>query len=127
VSALVLIGIDGIPKQQARFTFALARHAVVDLTQVFHLTPHVPPQDRLSERDLKKLREILKKKGVTLKQGKEADAYLKKLRNLYEPYLQALSTYFLMPFQPFIPTDPIEEAWKRTPWKKLKRKYIQEV
>jgi ion channel len=127
VSALIMVGIDGIPAKQARFTFAVARHAVVDLTQVFHLTPQVPLNERLSDRDLKKLREILKKKNVNLKQGKKADAYLKELRSLYEPYLQVLSLYFFMPFQPFIPPDSIEEAWKRTPWKKLKIKYMQET
>jgi len=34
VTSLVLAGIDGIPKEQAKLTFAMARHAVVDLTQV---------------------------------------------------------------------------------------------
>lgn len=115
VSALILVGIDGIPKRQAQFTFAVARHTVVDLTQVFRLTPHVHAHDRLSERDLKKLREILKKNGVNLKNGKMADTHLKELRSLYEPYLQVLSIYFLMPFQPFIPTTPIEQSWKKAP------------
>lgn len=121
ISTLVLVGIDGVSKQQAQLTFAIALHAVVDLTQVFHLTPHFPPHDRLSAKNLKTLREILKKKGITLVQGKEADTYLKELRNLYEPFLQVLSEYFLMPLSPFIPTTPIEEAWKSTPWEKIKK------
>lgn len=33
--ALVMAGIEGIPDRQARLTFAMARHAMVDLTQVF--------------------------------------------------------------------------------------------
>ena len=34
VSALIIVGIDGIASNQARLTFAMARHAVVDLAQV---------------------------------------------------------------------------------------------
>src|SRR6266545_2211975 len=33
--ALIMTGIEGVPGQQARFTFAVARHALVDLAQVF--------------------------------------------------------------------------------------------
>ncbi|HEU4401918.1 MAG TPA: two pore domain potassium channel family protein, partial [Candidatus Polarisedimenticolia bacterium] len=33
---------------QARVTFAMARHAVVDLTRVFHLEPRAPHPDRQS-------------------------------------------------------------------------------
>jgi hypothetical protein len=33
-TALVIVGVDGIPSEQAKMTFAMARHAVVDLSQV---------------------------------------------------------------------------------------------
>ncbi len=121
VSALISIGIDGIPKHQAQLTFAIARHAVVDLTQVFSLTPHYSPRERLSERDVKTLREILRREGVILAQGMQVDRQIKELRSLYEPYLQALSDFFLMPIPPFIPTTHTEEAWRSTPWRIIKR------
>jgi len=37
--ALILAGIDGISAEAARFTFAMARHAAVDLSQVLALHP----------------------------------------------------------------------------------------
>jgi hypothetical protein len=47
-TALVLVGIDGMPSEQAKMTFAMARHAAVDLSQVVAATydPHF--SDRLS-------------------------------------------------------------------------------
>src|SRR5439155_22732943 len=37
--ALVMVGIDGVSVWQARLTFAIARHAVVDIAQIFRTAP----------------------------------------------------------------------------------------
>src|SRR5947207_12186922 len=37
--ALILTGIEGIPVEAAKFTFAIARHAIVDLAQVLATSP----------------------------------------------------------------------------------------
>src|SRR5262249_56174831 len=37
--ALVLVGVEGACQRQAELTFAIARHAVVDLSQVFGTPP----------------------------------------------------------------------------------------
>src|SRR6516162_2995705 len=44
--SLVLVGIDGACKRQAQLTFAIARHAVVDLSQVFLTSPKPMQEDR---------------------------------------------------------------------------------
>src|SRR6267154_4725023 len=51
-TALVMAGIDGVNNEQARRTFKIARHAVVDLAQVVnaHYDPSAP--DRLTPQDL---------------------------------------------------------------------------
>ncbi|MBI3328075.1 MAG: two pore domain potassium channel family protein [Nitrospinae bacterium] len=41
-SALVIVGIDAGPARQALLTFAMARHAVVDLAQIFNTPPGFP-------------------------------------------------------------------------------------
>src|SRR5205823_4270768 len=46
--ALIMTGLDGLPSDQARFTFAIARHALVDLSQIFASAPVTLPDDRLS-------------------------------------------------------------------------------
>jgi len=48
VCALVVARIEDRPTPTARLTFAMARHAVVDLCAVFGLKPTPPPVDRLS-------------------------------------------------------------------------------
>src|SRR6266481_4606432 len=64
VTSLVLAGIDGIPKEQARLTFAMARHAAVDLAQVVnaYYDPHTA--DRLSLEALEELRKTLIAAGM---------------------------------------------------------------
>ena len=39
VCSLVMVGIDGVPKWQAQLTFKMARHALVDISQIFNTSP----------------------------------------------------------------------------------------
>jgi hypothetical protein len=48
----------------ARFTFAIARHAVVDLTYSFHVDPTDPAHDRLPRADLQELLGQLRAAGI---------------------------------------------------------------
>ena len=45
--ALVMAGVNGGPTRQAQLTFAMARHAVVDLAQIFMRSPQALAPDRL--------------------------------------------------------------------------------
>jgi len=71
VSALVMVGLEGWCVEQARLTFAMARHAVVDLAQVFNTPPHEPAQ-RLTDAELPRLRERLAEAGLRLRDGADA-------------------------------------------------------
>ena len=53
VSALVVVGIDELPTWQAHVTFAIARHAAVDLSQVLRARPDAEA-DRLPQEDLER-------------------------------------------------------------------------
>ncbi len=91
VTSVVLAGVDGIQKEQAKLTFAMARHAAVDLAQVVNAVydPHAP--DRLPPEQLDKLRQTLIGAGLRPKQDDEADKKLLKMRSLYEPYCEGLA------------------------------------
>src|SRR5262249_34294585 len=67
--ALVIVGIDGAPARQARLTFAMARHAVVDLAQIFNVRPRASEPDRLLPDDLMQLRAILSAAVINLRDG----------------------------------------------------------
>ena len=62
--SLVMIGIEGVPDWQARLTFAICRHALVDITQVFHRAPIPMEQDRLPAAKFEKLRSDYMRRGA---------------------------------------------------------------
>lgn len=115
VCALVLTGVDSITKQQARLTFAMARHASVDLSQVLGMKHARFKADRLSDADRARARELLAAAGVPLRDGSEADAKLAKLRTLYEPYVQELSARLLLNLPPWLPPGSTLDDWQTSP------------
>src|SRR6185436_5593761 len=69
--ALVLVGVGDTPTWQARMTFAMARHAVVDIAQVFRTKPRgdYSCELRLPAGELERLRFILKENGIQMSGG----------------------------------------------------------
>jgi hypothetical protein len=114
--ALVQVGIEGACERQAELTFAIARHAVVDLSQVFKTPPRPLPSDRLPAADLRRIRDILAQHGLKLLDDEEADRKLTTLRNMYEPYIFALASYLLLPLPPWIPLAKGKDNWQTTAW-----------
>lgn len=94
--ALLIAYGEGETKGQAQLTFAICRHAVADLAQIFYIDSRMPEANRLPAQDLPKVRSLLVECGVP---GctEAGDAKLKELRLLYEPYLNGLSQLLMMP------------------------------
>jgi hypothetical protein len=114
VSALVQVGIKDINPRTARLTFAMARHTAVDLSQSLNAAPRDPKTDRLPPQDLVRLRSLLRSHGIQLAEGTVADAKLRELRGLYEPYLNALSDALFMPLPGWLPEPEARDNWQRT-------------
>ena len=72
----------------ARLTFAMARHAVVDLCAVFGLAPTPPPVDRLPPSEERRPEGLVAAVGVRLCADEAAVAKFGALRAMYEPYVQ---------------------------------------
>jgi hypothetical protein len=117
--ALVIVGIDGACEKQAELTFAIARHAVVDLAQVFGVSPSPLPHDRLTPENLRHIRDVLAENGLKLRDGETADQKLIKLRNMYEPYIFSLANHLLQPLPPWIPLKKGKDNWQTTAWAQL--------
>jgi hypothetical protein len=115
-SALVMAGVDGLNDQQAKITFAVARHAVVDLAQVVNAryNPEVP--DRLPPVELDRLRQSLALSGVKLHSGVEFEETLSRLRSLYEPYGAAIALNLSITLPPWIHPDKRKDNWQAGPW-----------
>jgi hypothetical protein len=116
--ALVIVGVDGVNPWQARLTFAMARHTLVDLTQVLHRKPKAFAVDRLPPAELQKLRDALAKSGAALRSGADADLKLAKLRGMYEPYVRALADYLLMTVPPWVHESSRRDNWQTTAWER---------
>jgi hypothetical protein len=119
--ALVMVGIEGTPSWQAKLTFAMARHAVVDLAQIFRTAPIDPALDphRLLPGDLDRIREILERNDMRLREGEAAEEKLTELRLMYEPYVSALSKFLLMPLPPWIVGEDAIDNWKTSAWGRI--------
>lgn len=114
--ALVMAGVEGACERQAELTFAIARHAVVDLSQVFGIAPTPLPHDRLPAQDLRHIRDILAQHGLKLHDGDHADRKLVELRGMYEPYVHALAKYLNQSLPPWIPPNKGKDNWQTTAW-----------
>jgi voltage-gated potassium channel Kch len=114
--ALIRTGIEGACERQAELTFAIARHAVVDLSQVFDTAPRPPATDRLTSADLHQLRDTLAAHGMKLHDGEEADRQLHKLRTMYEPFIYSLAMHLSQPLPPWIPQKKGKDNWQTTAW-----------
>lgn len=107
--ALLLAVAKDTARFEAQLTFAVARHAAVDLALVFQTPPEV---DRLPGNQLLKLRELLGDAGVAVHEGPAACAKLAELRGLDEPFVYALARYFLFALPPVL-TDRLASTTGR--------------
>ena len=116
VTSLVLAGVDGIGTEQAKLTFAMARHAAVDLAQVVNALydPHAP--ERLPAAELDQLRKTLAASGMRVHHDDTADQKLLKLRLLYEPYCEALSRRLLLTLPSWTRAEDKKDNWQGGPW-----------
>ena len=114
--ALLMAGLEGACERQAELTFAMARHAAIDLSLIFGTAPREPRPERLPPEQLAKLRVLLAGSGLKLRKGKAVDRELAELRRLYEPYCQALAAYFRVRIPPWIAAEGWVDNWQMTMW-----------
>ncbi|MGI9103545.1 MAG: potassium channel family protein [Terriglobales bacterium] len=115
-AALCQAGVQGAPVRQSQLTFAMARHAIVDLAQVFNTAPLPPPEDRLPSDRLQRLRMYLADAGVKVDDGPTVERRLADLRAMYEPYVNAMATHFLVELPPWMRSAEARDNWKTSRW-----------
>jgi len=115
-SALAMAGVDGLGDEQAQITFAMARHAVVDLAQVVNASYDPKAADRLPPQELNRLRQSLAERGLKLGDGAEFEEKLNHLRSLYEPYAIAIASNLSIILPPWIHSEKRRDNWKAGPW-----------
>jgi hypothetical protein len=128
--ALILAGIEGLPAEPARFAFAVARHAVVDLAQVFNTPPITTGGNRLSPAEFARLRDVLAASGILLNEELATEQKLAELRETYEPFVSALAQFLLVSLPPWITPESNLDDWQTSAWDDLlpsTRRTLREV
>jgi Ion channel len=115
-SALIIACLEDSCSKQAELTFAIGRHAVVDLCQVFSATPLPSTSERLTPETLAKMRSKLAQYGMVILATPEAEQKLTELRKMYEPYVQALAKHLSQSLPPWIPEKKGRDNWQTTAW-----------
>jgi hypothetical protein len=101
----------------ARFTYAIARHAVVDLSYSFHVGPLAPAVERLPDADLRELLRQLREAGV--EPATDLDTLKTRLhgmRSSYEPYVNALGVRLELALPPWLAPESPTDNWRTTEW-----------
>jgi hypothetical protein len=101
--ALLIVGGDGLSREQARLTYRMGLLFLADLTSA--LSVKVSPQVdvRLTRADVPALRSALSSAGIMLRFGpEEADQLVRVIRR-YDVYLHALSRWLLITLPPWVP------------------------
>jgi len=110
-SALLIAGVQGHEARQAQLTFAMARHALVDLSQIFSQTPVTDMPDRLPAERYERLYTQLCQSGISVCRDGRSIERLREMRALYEGYAEALGRYLCMPLPPWMADTPHKDNW----------------
>jgi hypothetical protein len=117
-TALVVTAAPEGTVEEARFTFAISRHAIAYLAYTFRVAPvAVAAQDRLPAADFEALIAELRGSGVEL--GDEPDVLrerLERFRVLREPYAVVLSERLELALPPWLAPESPTDNWCTTAW-----------
>ena len=125
--AVILVGLEGVPPLQARMTFTMARQILVEMTRSFGVPPsRYAGGDRLDHEEFLQLERELGEAGW-LWNTPDAEELLAALRATYEPLLDGLASYLLLPLQGWSVGETARDHWVRGPRGTLARRLIDEL
>ena len=116
--ALLISVVPGAASRQAQLTFAMARHALVDLGHVFHLEQREAEWkarggvERLPPPSFNLLCGFMAEAGLRLCGDPDSAARLHALRALYESHAAALAGYLGMQLPAWVPEPRAKDQWK---------------
>jgi hypothetical protein len=114
--SLFLAGVTGQQTYQAQLTFAMARHALVDLSMIIKAPPIEPQPDRLPHEEFERLRSMLQEAGVVFDHPEQVERRLAELRAMYEPFAVGLSERLMLSIPPIVSTSKPVDNWQTSAW-----------
>lgn len=118
ICAILLAEVKSQSTFQAQLTFAMARHAAVDLALVLKTRPLPPDVSRLSSDQRLQLRKELLGAGLAMQVESDREVNLTQLRGMYEPFVNALAQRFMFTLPSIIPERVAPDNWQRSAWMK---------
>jgi hypothetical protein len=109
--SVVLVSEQHRPHRQAKLTYAMCRHAAVDITRALHVSP-AGDVDRLDAPAFERLRTRLADSEWHLPE--DAAPKLATLRAGYESYVVGLSRRLLMPLPDWTAPEGAQDSWRLT-------------
>ena len=119
VTSLILSGIEGVHPGQAKLTFAMGRHAAVDLAQVVNARYDPEAPDRLLQAEFDALRGALAGAGLRFRNDDLALEKLTKLRAMYESYVFSTGRNLMLTLPPWLHAEKARDNWLAGPWDRL--------
>jgi hypothetical protein len=119
VTSLILTGIEGVHPGQAKLTFAMARHAAVDLAQVVNARYDPQAPERFSAADFENLRNTLEDAGLKLRTDEYGREKLARLRSMYEPYVHSTARNLMLNLPPWKHPQKLRDNWQAGPWDRM--------
>src|SRR5262249_45204077 len=103
-------------RHQVQITFAMARHAAVDLALIFKTPPFEPARDRLPDECYGAVLKKLADSGMRIDDSSAAGARLQELRAMYEPFIAALTNYFEFELPQMASEETVVDNWQKSAW-----------
>ncbi len=114
--AFIMTNTEESSLRQAQLTFAMARHAIVDLALVLRAAPRALRVDRLPPSDLAVMRDLLSAEGMHLRNEVDSVRMLSEIRRTYEPYVHSLSRRLRLSMPPWIHKASRSDNWQVSAW-----------
>jgi len=126
-ACVLVIGVSDGPdpvsrqlKFQAKATFVMGRHLLVDLSYVLDVAPETERSSRLSDTNLEFIRATLREYGLTAESGPKAEDRLRTAIEMYEPYAFGLADDLIVDLPDWVPEDNMIDNWQTSAWESAK-------
>lgn len=116
--SLILAAATDARSWQTELTYAMARHAVVDLAQVLRVPPSSMKMQPMTAEDLDAIGNALAGAGLAIRNDGPSLEKLNQLRSLYEPYAQALAAYLNIQLPPWRAETPRPDDWRTSAYER---------
>jgi len=116
-------GIDHTSRQlafQAKATFVMGRHLLVDLSYVIGVAPKTEAPSRLTADQLEYIRATLREYGLHARDGVKSTQKLRTALAMYEPYAIGLAEDLIVDLPDWVPSDDMVDNWQTSAWEGAK-------